>query len=75
MKTKSGISIPAEMAKALTENKGMLAMWSTLRPSCQIRHVEYVLEAVKPETRLRRIETVLRMTTEYNKQHAAKNSN
>jgi uncharacterized protein YdeI (YjbR/CyaY-like superfamily) len=72
MKTKSGISIPADLAKALTENNGILAMWSKLRPSCQKRHVEYLSEAVKPETRERRIETVLRMTADYQKKHTAK---
>ena len=73
MKTKSGISIPADLAKALTENSGIACqLWGTLRPSCQKRHVEYLSEAVKPETRERRIETVLRMTADYHKKHAAK---
>jgi uncharacterized protein YdeI (YjbR/CyaY-like superfamily) len=71
MKTKSGMGIPADMAKILSENSRMLAIWDKLRPSCQKRHVEYVLEAVKPETRMRRIETVLKMTAEYHKKHAA----
>lgn len=72
VKTKSGISIPAILAKALTEKIGMLELWGELRPSCQKRHVEYVSEAVKLETRQRRIETVLRMTADYHKKHAAK---
>jgi uncharacterized protein YdeI (YjbR/CyaY-like superfamily) len=67
MKTKSGISVPADLAKALTENSRLLDMWGKLRPSCQKRHVEYLLEAVKPGTRQRRIETILKMTAEYNK--------
>jgi uncharacterized protein YdeI (YjbR/CyaY-like superfamily) len=74
MKTKSGISIPADLAKAMTEKSGMLELWGALRPSCQKRHVEYLSEAVKPETRERRIETVLRMTADYHKKHTAKSS-
>jgi uncharacterized protein YdeI (YjbR/CyaY-like superfamily) len=72
MKTKSGISIPGDLAKALTEKSGMLELWGALRPSCQKRHVEYLSEAVKPDTRERRIETILRMTADYHKKHNAK---
>jgi uncharacterized protein YdeI (YjbR/CyaY-like superfamily) len=72
MKTKSGVSIPVDLAKALSKDKGTQAMWDRLRPSCQKTHVEYLSSAVKPETRGRRIERVLKMTADYCRQHEAK---
>jgi uncharacterized protein YdeI (YjbR/CyaY-like superfamily) len=69
MKTKAGITIPADLSKALSQQNGMRAMWDRLRPSCQKRHVEYLSEAVKPETREKRITTVLKMTADYCRQH------
>ncbi len=69
MKTKAGITIPADLSKALSNDKSMRAMWDRLRPSCQKRHVEYVQGTVKPETRQRRIGIVLKMTADYCREH------
>ncbi|OAI49788.1 hypothetical protein AYO44_06210 [Planctomycetaceae bacterium SCGC AG-212-F19] len=74
MQTKSHLPIPADLAAALRAKPKTLAMWKTLRPSCQKRHVEHVLEAKKPATRQRRIAAVLRMTAEWHQRHQAARS-
>jgi len=72
MKTKPGTDIPEDLARALKRSHSLLAAWEILRPSCRREYVEYVSEAVKSETRRRRIEIVLRRTAEYAARHPEK---
>lgn len=69
METKAGIPVPDDLAAALQGDPTVLMMWGKLRPSCQRRYVEHLLEAKKPETRQRRVGAVLRMTTEWYLRH------
>ncbi|MGA2583484.1 MAG: YdeI/OmpD-associated family protein [Tepidisphaeraceae bacterium] len=65
MKTKSGQAIPEELSAALAKNTGVLKSWNALRPSCQREYLKWVQEAKRPETRQRRIASVLKQTSEY----------
>jgi len=69
MNTKLGETIPEDLASALQAGPEMIVMWGKLRPSCQRRYVALVTEAMRVETRKRRIERVLRMTADYYQRH------
>ncbi|MBI4199663.1 MAG: YdeI/OmpD-associated family protein [Chloroflexi bacterium] len=47
----------------------MVMMWEKLKPSCRSRYVALVTTAKRPETRERRIQSVLRMTADYYRRH------
>jgi uncharacterized protein YdeI (YjbR/CyaY-like superfamily) len=69
MKTKSGTTVPGNLATSLHQRSGILSMWSKLRPSCQKKYADSVQRANSPEARERRIRAVLRMTKQYYQQH------
>jgi len=71
MNTKSGETIPTDLASAIGSTAGMAVMWDKLRPSCQKRYVTLVTSAKRPETRERRIQSVLRMAADYYQRHYA----
>jgi uncharacterized protein YdeI (YjbR/CyaY-like superfamily) len=71
MKTKKGLKVPEDLAKALNSGKKK-KMWDKLRPSCQREYVEYLVEAKKPETRKNRVEKILKMTKDYYTRHYQK---
>lgn len=50
------VEAPPDLAAALAENAEAKAAWERLSPSHRREHVEYILEAKKPETRQRRVE-------------------
>jgi Bacteriocin-protection, YdeI or OmpD-Associated/Domain of unknown function (DUF1905) len=52
-------TVPDDLMRAMRRQPGALAAWQTLRPSLRREHVKSVLEAKKPETRLRRIERIV----------------
>lgn len=70
MGTKRGEPIPDDLAAALTADSGVLSTWHRLRPSCQREYAAYVAEAKKPETRARRIASVLRHVAAWGERHA-----
>ena len=72
MKTKEGETIPGDLVSELQADNVILEMWNKLPPSCQRRYVRLVIEAKRPETRIRRIGRVLRMTEEYYRRHFGK---
>ncbi len=72
MQTKLGQTIPAELAGAIQKDSHMLTMWDKLRPSCQRGYVRYFDEAKKPETRVRRMERILKQTADYYQRHQKK---
>jgi uncharacterized protein YdeI (YjbR/CyaY-like superfamily) len=69
--SRSGISIkprrdnplimPDELKNALTNNKKAGKVFEGMSKSCQREYAEYVAEAKKPETKLRRLEKILPM--------------
>jgi uncharacterized protein YdeI (YjbR/CyaY-like superfamily) len=69
MKTKSGEAIPQDLSSALSGKSKILQAWHTLRPSCQREYLKWVQEAKRPETRQRRIASVLERTAEYAEKH------
>jgi hypothetical protein len=52
-------TVPPDLAKAMKANKRASAGWASLSPSHKREHVKHVMEAKKPETRTRRIETTI----------------
>ncbi len=69
MKTKLGQVIPEELATALQKDERIAAMWNRLRPSCQRSYVNLYNGAKKPETKTRRVQRILKMTSDYYQRH------
>ena len=63
------ITVKEKDGAAIQENELMLTMWNRLRLSCHRSYVNYPLEAKKPETHVRRIERILKMTSDYYQRH------
>lgn len=72
MKTKKGKAVPLALAAALREAPELLEMWGKLRPACQCRYVNIVEKAKKTETKNKRIDMVLKLTSAWNKRHYEK---
>ncbi|MGE3804531.1 MAG: DUF1801 domain-containing protein [Gemmataceae bacterium] len=53
------VVVPAELKKALQEDKHAKAVFDGLAPSCQREYAEYIADAKKPETRERRLAKTL----------------
>jgi hypothetical protein len=69
MKTKSGTTVPKDLAAALEGKPGLLALWQRLRPARQREHVESVLGGKRSEARRKRIAEVIKATVEWNEHH------
>jgi hypothetical protein len=52
-------TVPDDLARALAKRGTALAAWKALAPSRRREHVKRILDAKKPETRARRIESVV----------------
>jgi hypothetical protein len=52
-------TVPPDLQKALKASKRASAGWASLSPSHKREHVKHIIEAKKPETRTRRIETTI----------------
>lgn len=72
MRTKKGVEFPADLAKTLKSKAGLLAMFETMKPSCQIEYAEWVASAKNPEIRQRRIASVFKKTAEWGARRPAK---
>ncbi len=51
--------LPADAAKILARHPGARAAWDRMAPSHRREHVEAILDAKKPETRIRRIDRMI----------------
>jgi hypothetical protein len=49
------VKVPADLKKAVEAGPAVKSLWATLTPRCREEWVQWVEEAKKPETRLRRI--------------------
>ncbi|MBI5814313.1 MAG: YdeI/OmpD-associated family protein [Nitrospinae bacterium] len=72
MKTKKGAKVPADLAMALKPKAGLLATFQRMKPSCQSEYVEWVESAIKPQTRAKRIASVIGKVSEWGSRHPAK---
>lgn len=72
MKTKGGLDIPRDLASALEADAKVRATWQRLRPSCQREHVASVLDAMRRDTRERRVAAVVKAIIEWNGRHPPK---
>ena len=59
MNTSTELDLPADIQSALNANEAARRRFVTLPPSHQREYLKHVEEAKKPETRLRRIESML----------------
>jgi len=57
-------TVPEDLARAIGRSKRLRAAWEKLSPSHRREHVKHVVEAVKPETRARRIERTIAALSE-----------
>lgn len=55
------IVVPPELQKALTKHRGAKKAFSTLTPGCQREYANYVTEAKRDDTKLKRVEKILPM--------------
>ena len=69
MNTKLGEHVPADLASAIGSSPDVASGWDKLRLSCQRRYVALVTLAKRLQTRERRIQSVLKMTLDYNRRH------
>ena len=49
------VKVPADVSNAINAEPPVKALWATLTPRCREEWVQWIEEAKKPETRLRRI--------------------
>jgi uncharacterized protein YdeI (YjbR/CyaY-like superfamily) len=55
--------VPAELAAALKKNKTAGKAFAAMSKSCRREYAEYIAEAKKPETRMRRLDKAMSMIT------------
>lgn len=72
MNTRKGIDIPKDLADALRSDGGPGETFERLRPSCQKEYAAWVDTAKKPDTRARRIASVLAEVAKWGDRHKAK---
>ena len=72
IKTKRGESLPTDFVTALNNNLGAREAFEAMPPSHQHEYLEVILEAKKPETRLRRIDGAIKMIIEWGKSRKRK---
>jgi uncharacterized protein YdeI (YjbR/CyaY-like superfamily) len=72
MKTRKGIAIPDDLVAALRADDGLAATFESMRPSCQREYADWVHTAKKPDTRARRIGSVLAEVAKWGDRHKAK---
>jgi uncharacterized protein YdeI (YjbR/CyaY-like superfamily) len=58
------VTIPPELQNALKQNKALQQHFNELSLSCQREYVEYIVEAKREDTKLRRIEKIIPMILE-----------
>lgn len=58
-KAKKALVVPADFLAALRKNKKALAVFENFSPSHKREYVEWIIEAKRAETRLKRIQTAL----------------
>jgi len=56
--------VPVDLARALRRNKAAAAAFESLAPSHRREHVGFIIEAKKPETRIRRIARTIEVLAE-----------
>ncbi len=71
METQKHILIPDDLAAELQTRPELQAVFERMRPSCQREYAEWVDDAQKPDTRQRRIASVLTQVGEWGERHPA----
>ena len=62
--TKKGAAVVNDLAARILADDRLHALWDAARPSCQARYSDHVAEARTPETRVRRVEAMLKQMAE-----------
>ena len=63
-KPKPALPVPADLAVALKKSKQAAAAWADLSPSCRREYIEWLIEAKREETRVKRLATTLEWLAE-----------
>jgi Domain of unknown function (DUF1905)/Bacteriocin-protection, YdeI or OmpD-Associated len=58
------VKVPADVTRAINAKPPVKALWATLTPRCREEWVQWIEEAKKPETRLRRIDVTVKRLAE-----------
>ena len=58
-KPRTPLRVPRELAAAMKRNKRAAAAFADRTPSCRREHIAWIIEAKRPETRVRRVAKVL----------------
>lgn len=66
VKSKGGLTIPAQLRKAIAGDMALRNAWGLLRPSCQRQYADIVQTATEPATAVKR---VARLAFAYAKKH------
>jgi uncharacterized protein YdeI (YjbR/CyaY-like superfamily) len=69
MRTRKHVEVPQELEAALRAQRGALAVFERMRPSCQGEYAGHVAEAAKPGTRARRAEQAVRAVLAWGRRH------
>jgi uncharacterized protein YdeI (YjbR/CyaY-like superfamily) len=72
MRTRKGVAIPDDLAAALRADDGLATTFESMRPSCQREYADWVRTAKKPDTRARRIGSVLAEVAKWGDRNRAK---
>ena len=70
MKTDKGIEVPHDLLDVLTADQDALRIFQKMRPSCQREYVQWVTEAKREDTRVRRLSGVATRIREYGARHS-----
>jgi uncharacterized protein YdeI (YjbR/CyaY-like superfamily) len=61
---------PAELEQALRDDPAARSAYGAMPPSHRKAYVEFIEEAKRPETRVRRVQQALRMMAQWGAEHA-----
>ncbi len=66
------VETPRELEQALRSDPAARAAYAAMPPSHRRGYVEFIEEAKRPETRVRRLQQALRMMAQWGEEHAAR---
>ncbi|MBN9399764.1 MAG: YdeI/OmpD-associated family protein ['Candidatus Kapabacteria' thiocyanatum] len=69
MTTKNGVDVPAELAEALKGRPALKETFERMSAACQREYLQWIDEAKRAETRLKRIEGTLTGIADWGERH------
>lgn len=69
MTTMNGVDVPLELAEALKSRQALKETFERMSAACQREYVQWIDEAKRAETRLKRIEGTMTGIAEWGERH------